>query len=79
MNSRTRPDRHVLVMAKSPVAGRAKTRLCPPLTLEEAAHVAEVCLTQTLEAVATTSAARCLLALDGEPGGWIPPGFTVFA
>ena len=33
--------RHVLVMAKAPVAGRVKTRLCPPCTSTEAAALAE--------------------------------------
>jgi hypothetical protein len=66
-------------MAKAPVAGRVKTRLCPPLSASEAAGVAEAALAQTLEAVAASSADRKLLALSGQPGGWIPPGFTVFA
>lgn len=70
--------RHVLVMAKSPVPGRVKTRLCPPLSDEEAAAVARVCIEQTLDAVAACSAPRKLLALDGQPGDWIPPGFDVF-
>ena len=70
--------RHVLVMAKAPVPGRVKTRLCPPLTFRQAAAVAEACIEATLEAVAACSAPRKLLALDGEPGGWIPPGFVVF-
>jgi glycosyltransferase A (GT-A) superfamily protein (DUF2064 family) len=39
---------HVLVMAKEPVPGRAKTRLCPPLTPTEAASVAEAALAGTL-------------------------------
>jgi uncharacterized protein len=69
---------HVLVVAKSPVPGRVKTRLCPPLTHQEAARLAEASLAQTLQAVAECSAERKLLALDGRPGGWIPPGFSVF-
>jgi glycosyltransferase A (GT-A) superfamily protein (DUF2064 family) len=68
---------HVLVMAKSPVAGRSKTRLCPPLSLEEAARVAEGALADTLEAVARCGAGRRILALDGPPGNWIPPGFEI--
>ena len=32
-----RSARHLLVMAKSPVPGRVKTRLCPPLSPIEAA------------------------------------------
>ncbi len=68
---------HVLVMAKSPVAGRVKTRLCPPCTPEEAAALAEAALADTLEAVAASGAARRILALDGAPGPWLPPGFDV--
>lgn len=69
----------MLVLAKAPVPGRVKTRLCPPLSAAEAAAVAEAALADTLEQVAACGADRKLLALDGEPGGWLPPGFTVFA
>lgn len=69
----------MLVVAKAPVAGQVKTRLVPPLSYEEAARVAEASLAQTLQAVSDSSADRKLLALDGEPGGWIPPGFAVFS
>ena len=66
---------HVLVMAKSPVPGRVKTRLCPPCTPAEAAALAEAALADTLEAVAACGASRRVLALDGAPGPWLPPGF----
>lgn len=69
---------HLLVMAKAPVAGRSKTRLSPPLTPAEAASVAEAALADTLEAVAGCGAERRLLALEGEPGPWLPAGFEVF-
>ncbi|HEX7277657.1 MAG TPA: DUF2064 domain-containing protein [Acidimicrobiales bacterium] len=68
---------HVLVMAKSPVPGRVKTRLCPPCTPVEAAAVAEAARADTLEAVAACGAGRRILALDGAPGPWLPPGFEV--
>jgi hypothetical protein len=70
---------HVLVMAKAPVAGQVKTRLCPPYTLEEAAQVAEAALADTLEAVAGCGASRRIVALAGNPGPWLPPGFDVIA
>jgi len=70
---------HVLVMAKSPVAGLVKTRLCPPLTPGDAARVAEAALADTLDSVARCGADRCILALDGPPGDWVPPGFRVVA
>jgi rSAM/selenodomain-associated transferase 1 len=68
---------HVLVMAKAPVPGRVKTRLCPPCTPQEAAALAEAALADTLEAVAGCGAGRRVLALDGAPGPWLPKGFTV--
>jgi uncharacterized protein len=68
---------HVLVMAKSPVPGRVKTRLCPPCTPAEAAELAEAALADTLDAVAACGARRRIVALDGAPGPWLPPGFEV--
>ena len=69
---------HVLVVAKAPQPGRVKTRLCPPFTLSEAAELAAAALADTLDAVAASGADRHVLALDGPPGDWIPPGFEVF-
>ncbi len=69
---------HLLVLAKSPVPGRVKTRLCPPLSEMQAAELAEAALADTLEAVAGCGADRLLVALDGAPGPWLPPGFQVF-
>lgn len=68
---------HLLVLAKAPVPGRSKTRLTPPLTTVEAAAVAEAALADTLAAVAACGADRLVLALDGEPGPWLPEGFTI--
>lgn len=65
------------VMAKSPAAGRSKTRLCPPLDPGQAATLAEAALADTLQAVAWTPAARRIVVLDGAPGGWLPDGFEV--
>ncbi|HLH27711.1 MAG TPA: DUF2064 domain-containing protein, partial [Acidimicrobiales bacterium] len=67
----------VLVMAKEPLPGRVKTRLCPPLSPEEAAAFAEAALADTLEAVAHSGADRRILALAGRPGPWLPSGFEV--
>lgn len=41
----------LIIMARRPEPGRAKTRLCPPLTLEEAALLYEGMLRDTLELV----------------------------
>jgi glycosyltransferase A (GT-A) superfamily protein (DUF2064 family) len=64
-------------MAKSPQPGRVKTRLCPPCTPEEAAAVATAALADTLDSVAASGADRKVVALDGAPGPWLPPGFEV--
>lgn len=55
----------LLVLAKQPVAGKVKTRLCPPLTHEQAAEVATAALEDTLEVVRLVPAARRVLVLDG--------------
>jgi len=70
-------DVQLVVIAKAPVAGKVKTRLCPPCTPEEAALIAESALRDTLAAVAGTPARRHVLAVDGEPGAWLPNGFDV--
>ena len=67
----------IIVIAKSPVPGRVKTRLCPPCTHEEAAQLAAAALGDTLSAVARTPATARVLALDGPPGPWIPDGFVI--
>lgn len=67
----------LVVIAKAPAPGRSKTRLCPPCTAGEAATLAEAALRDTLAAVAACPARRRLLALDGEPGSWLPPGFEL--
>ena len=67
----------VMVIAKTPVAGRVKTRLCPPLTAEEACEVAWAALLDTLDAAAAVPSERHVLVLHGEPGPWIPAGFEI--
>ncbi|MEN3315898.1 MAG: uncharacterized protein V7605_2132 [Acidimicrobiaceae bacterium] len=72
-------DAGIIVMVKEPVAGRVKTRLCPPCSPEEAAALAVALLADTLAAVAATPAAWRKVALQGVPGEWLPPGFGVVA
>jgi rSAM/selenodomain-associated transferase 1 len=67
----------LVVMAKAPVPGHVKTRLCPPLDHGQAAALAESALADTLHAVSWTPARRRVLVLDGAPGAWLPPGFEV--
>ncbi len=67
----------LLVLAKEPVPGRVKTRLCPPCSPIEAAVIAEAALADTLAAVAQCGADRRVVALEGSPGAWLPAGFDV--
>jgi hypothetical protein len=63
----------LLVIAKAPVPGRVKTRLCPPCAPEQAAAIAAAALADTLEVAAAVPAARHTLVLDGEypvPPDW---------
>lgn len=63
----------VLVVAKAPVPGRVKTRLCPPCTPVQAARVAAAALADTLDVVATAAAGARVLVVDGRypaPPGW---------
>jgi len=62
----------LILLAKAPVPGRVKTRLCPPFTLEQAAGLAEAALRDTLRAATHTSADHLLVFLDGDPGPWLP-------
>jgi glycosyltransferase A (GT-A) superfamily protein (DUF2064 family) len=71
------PDLHIVVMAKSPLPGRVKTRLCPPYSSVEAAFLADASLRDTLAAVVATPAAARTLALAGPIGDWLFPGLSV--
>lgn len=67
----------VLVIAKEPVSGRVKTRLCPPCSPVEAARLAEAALVDTLAAARASAARQVVVALDGRPGDWLPPGLRI--
>jgi uncharacterized protein len=67
----------LVVIAKAPVPGRSKTRLCPPCTPVQAASLAEAALRDTITAIAATPARRRIVALDGERDGWLRPGFEL--
>jgi hypothetical protein len=69
----------LIVIAKAPVAGQVKTRLCPPCSPQEAAELARAALADTLERVLETPVERRVLVLDGDPGDWLPDGFEVLA
>jgi len=61
----------LIVLAKAPVPGRVKTRLTPPFSPHEAAMLAEAALADTLEAGASASFSRHILALADQ---WDTPG-----
>lgn len=63
----------LLVIAKAPVPGRVKTRLCPPCTPDGAAAVAAAALADTLDAASAAAAVRRTVVLSGQhpaPAGW---------
>lgn len=74
-------DAALLVIAKSPEPGKAKTRLCPPCTPEQAASLAAAALDDTLATVAAAGGRdrRRVLVLDGPAGSWIPEAFEIVA
>jgi uncharacterized protein len=60
---------HVLLMAKAPVPGSAKTRLGERVGMDQAATLASAALTDTIEACeAAFGPDRCHLALTGDLG-----------
>ncbi|MGH3450765.1 MAG: TIGR04282 family arsenosugar biosynthesis glycosyltransferase [Haloechinothrix sp.] len=56
----------VLVVAKAPIPGFVKTRLCPPLRPEQAAAIAAACLLDTLTALRRTAGALPVVAMLGD-------------
>ncbi|MEV6830396.1 DUF2064 domain-containing protein [Amycolatopsis sp. NPDC051102] len=58
----------LLVVAKAPVPGLAKTRLCPPATPAEAAEIAAAALLDTLDAVGSVPGAVPVVAMTGDLG-----------
>jgi rSAM/selenodomain-associated transferase 1 len=70
----------IIVIAKAPVPGRVKTRLSPPCTPAQAARLALASLEDTLAACdAAAGAGRRVVALEGEPDGWLPSGWELVA
>ena len=61
----------VVVLAKSPVAGRVKTRLQPTFSAAEAAALAGAAIRDTLDAVAELGPRRTVVAWDGPPVPWL--------
>jgi rSAM/selenodomain-associated transferase 1 len=67
----------LVVVAKEPLPGKVKTRLCPPCTPEQAAQIAAASLADTIDAVTAAAAQRRILLLDGHYSR--PPGWQVVA
>ncbi|MCW2716439.1 DUF2064 domain-containing protein [Pseudonocardia sp.] len=55
----------VLVLAKAPEPGRVKTRLCPPLTPDQAADLAAAALLDSIAAAAAVPGAQPVVVLTG--------------
>ena len=56
----------ILVVAKAPIPGEAKTRLCPRFTPVEAADLAAASLLDTLAAVRSAGVDTRIIALSGD-------------
>jgi glycosyltransferase A (GT-A) superfamily protein (DUF2064 family)/SAM-dependent methyltransferase len=67
----------VVVLAKSPVPGRVKTRLQPTFSAAEAAALAGAAIRDTLDAVAALGPRRIVVAWDGPPVPWLPAAVCV--
>jgi len=55
----------LVIIAKETIPGKVKTRLHPPLSLEQAAELAAAAISDTLAAVASLPATRRILLFDG--------------
>lgn len=55
----------IAVICKEPLPGRAKTRLHPPLTLEQAAELAAAAIDDTLRVASAVDAGRRILLFEG--------------
>ena len=74
----------VVVMAKRPVPGKSKTRLCPPLTPREAADLYEALLRDTIDLVSGLRGAEMAVAVSprsavGLMRSFVPRGARILA
>ena len=56
----------LLILAKAPVPGEVKTRLCPPATPDQAARIAAAAFLDTLDAVLAVPDVTPVVALTGD-------------
>jgi uncharacterized protein len=64
-----------MVICKQPVAGRVKTRMCPPLTHDEAADLAAAAVRDTFAVGDAWAPARRVAVFEGSNTDWIPAGW----
>jgi rSAM/selenodomain-associated transferase 1 len=70
----------IAILAKAPVAGRVKTRLCPPYTADQAAELAAAALRDTLAVVRRTPSTKpAVLVLAGDSSRFRRSGVEVLA
>ena len=73
---------HITIIAKAPIPGRVKSRLCPPCSPEQAAEIAVAALADTFDALDTVrdrvngDLVDRFLLLDGEPQAWMPSRYA---
>ena len=67
----------IVLIAKQPVAGRVKTRLHPPLSLEQAAELAAAAIADSIAVLRQAPASRRILLFDGDPASVDATGFEV--
>ena len=67
----------LLIVAKRPLAGRAKTRLIPRFGPEGSAALAAAALDDTFAAARACGADQVVVAFDGDPTGVVPAAFDV--
>ena len=67
----------IIVLAKSPVSGRVKTRLSPTFTPAEAAALAAAAIRDTFDTVVRVGPVRMVVAWDGPVVPWIPAAARV--
>jgi rSAM/selenodomain-associated transferase 1 len=67
----------MIVLAKEPVAGRVKTRLCPPCSPEQAAEFATAALVDTFSATSECRADRLVAVFEGDPAEVVPASYEV--
>ncbi|MET3206995.1 MULTISPECIES: DUF2064 domain-containing protein [unclassified Arthrobacter] len=72
-------DLQVAVIAKECLPGRVKTRLTPPLTPVQAADLAQLSLSRTLDTIRLLPVRERLLVMDGTPRARDAAGFAVVA